>query len=285
MNICVVGAGLAGLATALHLSPHCQVMLFDGGHSASSISTGLLHPFPGKIAPKSWLGTEGMEATQRLLQIAEEALGKPLAERTGVLRIAVDEAQKKAFEQRAKEYPEAIWWSEKEVLSMVPNAISAPGLWIPSGMAVYSAPYLQGLSQACQNRGVVIKKQTIQSLDELADFDQVVLATGHHTLAFFEEARIAFESVKGQLLLCRWPKKLACSLTSSGHITPHKIQLCAKLDLPTNITTPISIPTIRSSRSLKRKSPPFILPCSSSKFYLLKQGFVSAAKKDIGHCS
>ena len=216
-QIAVVGAGLAGLGLAWHLLQHSDVSvtLFDPlgpGGGASGISTGLLHPFPAKQSLRSWRASEGMEATRQLLHVAEQALGRPVAEQTGLLRLM----QRK----RAEEDPEAIWWEPKQVQELIPDAAALPGLWIPSGITVYSKLYLQGLWKACQSRGARFEKRSVHSLNELASYDRVVLATGYETLRFPECAHLPLEPVKGQALLCRWPKRLPCSLVSLGHITP-----------------------------------------------------------------
>ena len=216
-RIAVVGAGLAGLGVTWHLLQRAEmeVTLFDPlgpGGGASGISTGLLHPFPAKQALRSWRASEGMEKTRQLLEIAEKALGRPVAEYTGILRLGPG--------PRAEEDPEAIWWESARVQEFIPGAASLPGLWIPSGITVYSKLYLEGLWKACQNKGAKGEKISVRSLDELASYDRVVLATGHETPRFPECAHLSVKSIKGQALYCRWPKRLPCSLISLGHIAP-----------------------------------------------------------------
>ncbi len=220
MNIAVVGAGVAGLALAHFLQKYGQeVTVFDSkgaGGGASGVSTGLLHPFPGRIALRSWQSKEGMEASLALIEHAERSLGSPVAERTGILRIAVNERQVRDFKKRAAEDEEAIWWEVDQVLAKVSEATAGPGLWVPSGITVYSHLYLKGLSQ-----GIRIERQAIGSLDELKSYDQVVLATGSETLHFPECAHLPLEPTKGHTLLCKWPgERLPFSLVSMGHITP-----------------------------------------------------------------
>ncbi|HSX26233.1 MAG TPA: FAD-dependent oxidoreductase [Chlamydiales bacterium] len=214
MNIAVIGAGVAGLAAVWYLQQKHSVTLFDPrgiGGGASGISTGLLHPFPGKQGRRSWAAEEGIKATLELIDVAEKALGRPVCERTGVLRLAVTEEQQRDF--RMQIGPDAIW---QETNSFSPH----PALWIPSGMTVYSSLYLQGLWKACETLGAKLEKQAIQTLDDLHNFDAIVLATGAETLHFPECKHLPLKITKGQTLLCRWPEKLPISLLSSGHITP-----------------------------------------------------------------
>jgi glycine/D-amino acid oxidase-like deaminating enzyme len=213
MKIAIIGSGLAGLSTCWHaLCLGWDVTLFDPkgvGGGASGVSTGLLHPFPGKSALRSWNGSLGLKATEKLLQVAEKALGRSVAERTGIFRPAFTEEQKKDYSLRAKVDPE-VDWQEGTALGS--------GIWIPQGITVYSRLYLQGLWKACSKATLHLEK--ITSLKELGDYDQIVIATGPETPQFEECKNIPFKVTKGQSLICRWPQRLAFSLDSLGHISP-----------------------------------------------------------------
>lgn len=218
MNIAIVGAGLAGLGALWHLLqiPDVSATLFDPvgpGGGASGVSTGLLHPFPGKHAYRSWRAEEGMKATFELLAIAQEMLGKPVAERSGIFRPALTEEQRKDF--AAQVAPDAEWWEENPIS----QATAAPGLFIPQGTTVYSRLYLEGLWKACLQKRAKLVKQSIGKLSELASFDAILLATGASTLSFPECAHLPLSVTKGQSLLCRWPERLPFALLSQGHIT------------------------------------------------------------------
>lgn len=212
-KIAIVGAGYAGLATAWVLlqsstqtSP-IQVTLFDEGKSASSASTGLLHPFPGRTGARSWLASEGMAATCELLAVAEQELGSSVASRTGLLRKAWAPWQEKEFRKLAKKDVEAVWRDD--------------GLWIPSAIAVYSKPYMAGLQAACLSKGAIHQRRRVDCLEELADFDAIILATGAETLHYELAKELPLVPVKGQALLCRWGKaRLEYSIAGNGHITP-----------------------------------------------------------------
>lgn len=224
-KIAIVGAGLAALGLTRHLikDSRVQVTLYDPlgpGGGASGISTGMLHPFPGKNAFLSWRAEEGMAATRALLEEVEALLGLSVAARTGVLRIAVEPSQPQVFRQR--EGANAVWWEEEQVLERIPNSIRAPGLWIPSGITVYSKLYLEGLWRLCALQGAELKRQPITSLNELDGYDGVVLAAGPGLFQFPECRHLPLEPLKGQLLLCRWSEsnKLPFALSSLGHITP-----------------------------------------------------------------
>lgn len=222
-KIAIVGAGFAGLAVCYHLLENfpCEVTLFDPagiGGGASSVSTGLLHPFPGRLALRSWLSAEGMQATNELLNVSEKALGKSVALRTGAYRIAVIPAQVKAFAARARDNPEAIWIDN--VRELIPQAIDASGLWIPSGVTVFSKLYLEGLGNACLAKGAILERKSIHSLKDLEGYDATVLCTGAGTMQFPECEGLRLEPIKGQTLLCKWAEPIPCSLIGLGHISP-----------------------------------------------------------------
>ncbi|HEV7737377.1 MAG TPA: FAD-dependent oxidoreductase, partial [Chlamydiales bacterium] len=204
LKYAIVGAGFAGLSVCWHLlqTGDCEVTIFDPlgvGGGASGISTGLLHPFPGRLSLRSWLAEEGMAASEQLLQIAEDELQRPVALRNGVLRIALEAAQKRAFGSRAAEDSEAIW--VENVQDFVPLAIEAPGLWIPSGITVFSKLYLEGLWAACTRKGALFNQTKIDGLSQLDAYDGVVLCAGSEILHFPECGHLPLEPLKGQTLL------------------------------------------------------------------------------------
>lgn len=223
MKIAIVGAGMAGLAAAWPLlqKESVAVTLFDPkgvGQGTSGIGSGLLYPFPGRLALRSWRAQEGIEATHALLYVAEEILGCPVAKRTGILRIAATEQQKRDFFARSQKDPDAEWWEEEKVRAAFPRAIAAPALWIPSGSTVFTQRYLEGLWLACEKRGASLEKQKISDLRELDSFDRVILATGFEVFQWKEYSHLPLKATKGQVLLCRSQEILPFSLSSHGQI-------------------------------------------------------------------
>ncbi len=225
-KIAIAGCGLAGLATALHFlkQGNVAVTLFDPhgiGGGASGVSTGLLHPFPGRLALRSWQADEGMASTIQLIDEVEAFTGWTAAHRSGILRLAVTEQQKKDFPQCVEFGCQ--WWPVEKVLEQVPEATPAPALWMPQGMTVYSKPYLEGLWQLCQHKGAEFRKEAFHSPES---FDRVVLAMGFQTPY---SSDIALKTTRGQALLCRWKKTLPLTLLSQGHLTPSEDPLHCQL--------------------------------------------------------
>lgn len=219
MRVAVIGAGVAGLSTVWHLLENdIETVLYDAigiGGGASGISTGLLHPFPGKKALRSWKADEGMQASLQLLNVAEKGLGRPVAEKKGIFRPAISIQQKEDFFFRALQDLDAEW---KEI--SLPGMPTTSGLWIENGVTVYSRLYLQGLWSACEKRGALFIRERIKNLSELSLFDQIILTTGFETLQFEGCKNLPLKTSLGQTLLCKWEHLLPFSLVSQAHITP-----------------------------------------------------------------
>jgi len=225
LRVAVVGAGVAGLGVLNYLvrNPSIEATLFDPkgiGRGASGVSTGLLHPFPAKDSLRSWRADEGMDASCRLLQEAEDALGQPVCAKNGLLKLAVSAEQRKDFLTRAQNDSDAVW--VEDASKRVAEAAPVPALWIPKGITVYSSRYLEGLWKAAEKRGALRKQVAVRSLAELDEYDAIILATGAETLHFPECSHLPLKITKGQTLICRWPEALPplpCGLLSQGHIT------------------------------------------------------------------
>ncbi len=219
MRIAVVGAGYGGLSVSWHLlRTGVNVTLIDAvgiGGGASGASTGLLHPYPAKLARRTARADEAMNSAAELIAAAEGALGTPVASHTGIVRFAMNEEQKKAFQHP---FPDAEPLDAEAIRSRFPEVIADAGLWIPGGKAVFAGPYLQGLWLACERMGGRFELSRVESLDELGAFDAAVLASGAD-LAKFD---LPLSPRHGQALLCRWPQGLQkppCSLIGQGHLS------------------------------------------------------------------
>ncbi len=187
MKVAVVGAGYAGMAVVWHLLKRkVDVTVFDGGEGASHVSTGLLHPAPGKKAIPTLEWEEGMRSAIELLEAASQE--KKVFLRNGILRIAITEEQKRDF--------------------------GGEQVWIPEGITVFSRRYLDEMKKVCHRARFV--NQWIDQLDDLESFDQIILTTGSETLKW---ADLPLKKTIGQCLICRWKEPLEMSLLSQGHIT------------------------------------------------------------------
>jgi glycine/D-amino acid oxidase-like deaminating enzyme len=220
--IAVIGAGFAGLAAALKLSDHFKVMLFDAkgvGAGASGAASGLLHPYPGEHGRLSWEADAAMEEARALLHIAEEELGTPVASYTGILKEGACIGARDDVEQ----------FSENKYL-------------IKSGITVFTSLYCQGLLKAFLKRGGQFEIRDIQNLDELAAFDQIIIATGAGIKRFPECAHLKLSFVKGQALTCRVAEPLSYSISGKRSLVmtenPHLIHLGSTYERDSLLPTP-----------------------------------------------
>lgn len=218
MKIAVIGAGYAGMACAWHLlhsslrPKNFSLTIFDGnglGGGASGIAAGLLHPFVGLHAKKNLHGSEAMAATNHLLKVASQALGQPVYETKGLLRVAMSAEQQKNFIACATLNPEVLWWEKQQCIAAIPSLDNIlGGIYIPHCQTVLSLPYLQGLWKSCERQGAVFSQQTIQHLAECRAFDRIVITTGAFPLPFEEASLLSFTKVKGQLIEFKWPPSI-----------------------------------------------------------------------------
>ena len=221
MKIAVVGGGYAGLGTVWHLLELGHLVdLFEPsfGGGASGASTGLLQPYLAKLANRSLRADEAIAETSLLLDVAEKTLGRPVALRSGVLRLALNDEQRGAFRKRQTQGTNpAIFWDKEQVQHHVPGAIATEGLWIPQGVTVFSRLYLEGLWRAREKRGARLICQKVAGLHELQQYDAVVLAGGHEVLQWKECQDLPLKARHGQALVCRYPLK--ASLIGIGHLS------------------------------------------------------------------
>ncbi|MBI3212053.1 MAG: FAD-binding oxidoreductase [Simkania negevensis] len=223
MQIAIIGAGFSGLALCYHLlskEKRLSIFLFDCKGSSSMIASGLLHPFPGEKGRLSWQGIEAMEASRRLLDLAGETLGKEVYKKTGILRMALAEEQRKEFRKRIEEFPEIEWWEEKHCKEVVKGGVYAPGMFIPSGLTVYSSLYLQGLLKLSLSLGAKLVEKEVD-IEELKGFDQIIIAAGGGIRKFKICSTLPLKFNKGQILLCKKPsylKPLPHSVIGKGYL-------------------------------------------------------------------
>ncbi len=211
MKVAVVGSGFAGLALCYHfLEKGAQVDLYDQkgiGAGASGVSSGLLHPYAGEQARRSWKADEAMESTKALLNLAQNFSVQQVADFSGILR-KVNPKQRETFIKHAALYKDVEILDEEWVL-------------IRSGIAVHSSTYLAGLYQACAQKGLVFFQQRIDSSDQLSGYDACVFALGDGIFSFPERDKGALSQVKGQTFLCKWTlPPLQYPLLGKGHVVP-----------------------------------------------------------------
>lgn len=241
-DIIIVGAGLAGAAAALTLSPHMDVHVLEADEpaaGASGAAAGLVNPFMGRRARPVWRLHEALDAISTLLARAEaSALFPP----QGVLRPVVEADQEAPFRKAAREYPNlAAWLSPEEVQARYPGVRTSIGaLYVSRGGAVYVPAMVEALLDAAQAHGATVEtnapaiywRETPDAAvvevgrgnrTEEVCADRVLLALGQGYPTFPELRRLGLQGVKGQTVRIRRPDSLQgplCPLSGRGYVVP-----------------------------------------------------------------
>lgn len=224
MKIAVIGAGFAGLALAFYLKEYknCQITIFHKdliGQGASGASSGLMHPFSGEKCRKAPMADLGMQSSLELLRQVEQASHTSIFKAGGIIRPATDEMQEHFYKLRAEEHQEIVWQNAAKTLELLPQVKTIGSLFIASGITVYAEAYIQALYTLLLDFGVTFKHKPIHHSQELALFDQIVIATGSSTLDLEEFSHLPLRRNKGQILELSWPKSLKpLDYSIVGHI-------------------------------------------------------------------
>lgn len=184
------------------------MVVFDAvgiGGGASGVATGLLHPYPGEMGRRSQDATEALRATSELIAAVEQATSSLIAMREGIVRIAGAEALQQTFCRHAEMYGDVERLSHDQFL-------------ITSGMTVDCPAYLQGLAHLIQQKGGEIVIRAIQTLQELDQYDTIVLAAGAGSLLFAESGQFPLKTTKGQVLSVRSSHAYPRSVLGKGYL-------------------------------------------------------------------
>lgn len=213
MKIAIVGGGFAGCALSFHLqsSGKAQITLLDKkgiGSGASGIASGLLHPYAGEQVRRSALADEAMEEARYLLQRAARFSKEPIADYSGVIRVAQTEAQQKQLKEHTANFSDITQIDEKQFL-------------IHSGITVQTNAYLKGLWAACENLGAIFEQREVHSLSKIEGFDAVIVAAGAGIFDFEEFEGFRLSPVRGQSLVSKRSEGVALperSIVGKGYI-------------------------------------------------------------------
>ncbi len=179
-DLCIVGAGYTGLWTALlakEQNPEREVVVVEqretgagasgrnGGFCNSSLTHGFTNGysrFKDEMQIIERLGRENMDGIEEAIARYGIDCGW---ERTGELRVAVEEWQKNGFAEEAalrNSYGDHVEvFSKEEVFKRVKSPLYKGALWDPDGTALVDpARLVWGLERACLKLGVRIFENT-----------------------------------------------------------------------------------------------------------------------------
>lgn len=220
MRIAILGSGYAGLSVTWHLLFHSQgsatIDMFDPSpmeDNATSLSSGLLHAFPGPRATKAFLGDESLSYTHNLITQASKALNSSVVISHGILRPTITTEQTDLFKQRAQEFPlELEWWEKAKCESIIPGLSinnNAGGLFIKNGLTLKNDAYIEGLWKSCASLGTQLYSDLIDDLTEIQDYyDSIIITPGANFDNLKTLQQLPINKVKGQILEINWPENL-----------------------------------------------------------------------------
>lgn len=206
-QIAVVGAGFSGLALCwylLNLDQPPHVTLISHGQEASRISAGILHKYMGLYAKLNPLAKAAERETVELMAEMQKFSTKPIILSKGLIRLALTEKQRLAYQICAEKYEDVEWLETCQ--SLDPHTPPVPGIFIESGLTIDTQNYLNTLLSACKNKG--LKEEYREVKEELKNFDHVVYAMGPHIKDLEPFKHLPLHAVRGQLIEIEWPKNL-----------------------------------------------------------------------------
>ncbi len=228
MKIAIVGSGFAGLALSYFLveaQKKFSITLFDPnplGGNASNMAVGLMHPYMGIFAKKSFEAEKAMEESIRLFRVAEKEIGSSVFSEKGVFRPLVEQRQESSFLALAEKEPFVSWWDAAKVEKHFGSFLSpgCVGIFLEKGVLVESKKYVRGLLQFLEKQGVKRVFQKVNSLKELSSFDKIAVCSGEHSMDLVPSLSSFLQKRRGQVIEGNLPcKPLFCPVLGRGHIT------------------------------------------------------------------
>ncbi|EKX33948.1 hypothetical protein GUITHDRAFT_147571 [Guillardia theta CCMP2712] len=143
-----------------------------GQGGATGAMAGLLHPLTPR-GKKLWKGDEGMEATRRLLRVAQQFSEEEVffnGEGRGILRVVTKgKKQLEDYKKSAAMFPAEVELKEVDQSEYRgPSENVSHALLVKSGMAVRGPVYARALLRACQSLGnVTWRRERVESLAQL----------------------------------------------------------------------------------------------------------------------
>ncbi len=203
-KVAVIGAGLAGCALAYSLHQRgIEVHIFEQGNNLASGASKM----PALLATPnisldhnafSQLTFMGMEHLQRFLHRHQKEFSK-LSYSKRCLQLGCEKYSEWQLEQYVKTYESRYW--QRELLKWKKTQINNKehqGLLLP-GILVNGPDFCEAMVDAIPSNRIRFN-HAIESLNELKEFDHIILATGHHSLLNkLAQNEPALSPLRGQL--------------------------------------------------------------------------------------
>lgn len=221
-DFCVIGAGLAGLHTALELIERgVSVCVIDpngiaGG--ASGTPVGLANPATGRFASRTWMAEQSLSSLSNRLLGASDFSDHSFYKKSGILRPALDEKIASKMKKNIDSDPwmqGSVEWLDQRDLNEINSQVfsSYGGVWVPNGLTVNIPEYLSALKKVTENLGVefilnedyTISKAVDWNMkftnNELASAANLIFTSGIWTRYSEFWNGLTLHAVKGQTLI------------------------------------------------------------------------------------
>lgn len=241
-DICILGAGLAGLSLADAFAEHnLSTIVIDKNSIASGASGtpgGLVNPATGRRAKKSWKAEQCYEAVSANLEKIQQHSNVRFFFKNGLLRPAL--LQKMARKMK-KQYDKTTWpdgwcqWkNEAEIKEIHPgiNCVKG-GLWLPIGLTVDVEKYMKAYAGFLKKRGVsILFNQEPRKIHQTTNWqmelendtvcaDHLIFAIGHGVVESSYWDWLPVNLIKGQVAKFKLPENslsFSHSISSLGYI-------------------------------------------------------------------
>lgn len=234
-DVVIAGAGLAGAAAALYLSPARSVLVVEAerpADGASGAAAGLVNPLMGRKAKCTWQADAALDALHEALDRAGVA---SLFSSGGVVRPAMTDKQVRFFKEAAEAHPEHGHW-------LAPDAAAEHFPWLPTprgallvrrGGAIRVPDLVAAMLKTARTDGAEVQFRTRVTgwtettegvcihVERDGEPDEIsahhlLLATGWGVRRFPAWAALNLRGVKGQTVRVRRPSGLRLERPISG---------------------------------------------------------------------
>ncbi len=221
-DYCVIGAGLAGMHTALELLERgvsvCVIDTRGIAGGASGTPVGLANPATGRFATKTWRGEQSLDKLYMRLVLANEYSTKKYFKQSGILRPALDEKiasrMLKNVDSGGWSAGSVEWMTEKQINEFHPGLnCNIGGVWVPNGVTVHIPHYLNALTNLIEDKGgqvilhdtyEISKSEdwsiTFESMDRITA-SNLIFSSGIWTRHSEFWGHLRLHAVKGQTLI------------------------------------------------------------------------------------
>ncbi len=224
-DVCILGAGLAGMHTAIELHEAglsvCVVDPKSVAGGASETPVGLANPATGRFANRSWEAERCLEKLTARLEQISTSTGQKFYRNSGVLRPALSEKIAGRMRENViqNEWTTGMveWKSSAEIEGMHPGLTSVEGgVWVPVGLTVLIPDYLHAMHSFLKQHAVDFmlgSEYSYHSKNDLWEihFDdqnsiaahRIVVCAGIYSKNIECSKHLPFHAVKGQTALLK----------------------------------------------------------------------------------